>query len=110
VAEELHVLVDDFRIFKWCQVTLRTFDEALAWLDAHYADVTHLYLDYDLKEPVGFDKCGFVLLKHLIDDLGARIPNIQVITSDVMGRIKMVELLMRAGYETTDDFNYTLRT
>jgi len=108
VKKELHVLVDDFRTFKWCGVTLRTYDEAQAWLSAHHAEVTHLYLDYDLKEPVESGKCGLVLLRYLIEELHARIPFIQVITSDVMAREKMVELLKDAGYETSDDFNYSL--
>jgi len=109
VKTELHVLVDDFRTFKWCSVTLRNYDEAQAWLNAHHAEVTHLYLDYDLKEPAKANKCGLVLLRYLLDELGARIPNIQVITSDVMGKERMVDLLKGAGYETSDDFNYVFR-
>lgn len=90
----LIVAVDDLRQLIDCDIVIRNFTSAKIIIPNILDKITHLKLDHDLGE----DKNGYDLLMW-ITTLDYRIPVIELITSNPVGRERMKQCLIH-------DMNY----
>jgi len=89
---EFHLLIDDFREFDVDHIAKNARDGQQALLSF---PVTHLYMDHDLgdvDQPTGYDVLVWAL------ERGVCSPNVQMVTSNPVGRDNMVAALENAGY------------
>ncbi|MHA2402130.1 MAG: cyclic-phosphate processing receiver domain-containing protein [Candidatus Kariarchaeaceae archaeon] len=95
---EFHLLIDDIREYEMDHIARTPRDGQKALLSF---PVTHLYLDHDLGDPdlpTGYD----VLVWALMRDCAP--PNIQLVTSNPVGRDRMAAALENAGYTKKNSF------
>lgn len=94
------LLIDDIRDLN-CDKTARTADEGKVALRA--GGFTHLCLDHDLGEAsveTGYDVLVWALHYGLVPE------NVQLVTSNPVGRSNMRFQLENAGWSTTDGVNF----
>ncbi len=96
MADEFHLLIDDFREYDMDH-TAKNAEEGRKALLAF--PVTHLYMDHDLggvtcdwSAETGYDILVWAL------ERGVCPPNVQMVTSNPVGRDNMVAALENAGY------------
>jgi len=90
---EFHLLIDDLREMKMDHIARNARDGQKALLAF---PVTHLYMDHDLgdvDEPTGYDVLVWALMRDACPD------NVRMVTSNPVGRDRMIAALENAGYE-----------
>lgn len=89
---EFHLLIDDMREYEMDHIARTPKDGMKALLSF---PVTHLYLDHDLGDPdipTGYDVLVWALERGCVPS------NVQLVTSNPVGRDRMASALENAGY------------
>lgn len=96
----LHWLVDDTRDLG-ADIITRTYEASItvARMLARL-EITHIMLDHDLGSRLQ-NETGYDLLKEILEK--SHRPKVQVITSNPVGRDRIVELLKDHGYTKEND-------
>jgi hypothetical protein len=96
----MYLLIDDCRDY-WCDVVAKNAKAAKEVLAGCGRVFDSVGFDHDL----GLGESGYdVLVWAIEEDL---LPNhVQVVTSNPVGRSRMVAVLVDAGYKTTDRTNF----
>ena len=95
---EFHLLIDDIRTFEMDHIARTPSDGRKALLTF---PVTHLYLDHDLGDvdlPTGYDVLVWALMRGCVP------PNVQLVTSNPVGRDRMIAALENAGYTKKNSY------
>lgn len=96
----MHLLIDDVRVFP-VDAIARNYDSAIVLLPAY--SWTWVYFDHDLgddKKGTGLDVMKFMFQQDI------HPPNIQLVTSNPVGKKNMADLLSDNNYVTKDGFNF----
>ncbi len=93
--------VDDMRDLG-CDVTARTYKEALCGLEKHWHTLEHLCLDHDLgdEDGNGYDVACFAA------DHGLLPAHVQIVSANPVGKCLIQGLLRRHGYTSLDGVNF----
>lgn len=92
MANEFHLLIDDFREFHVDHIAKNARNGQKALLDF---PVTHLYMDHDLgdeDEPTGYDVICWAIAHDCVP------ANVMMVTSNPVGRDNMAAALENIGY------------
>lgn len=95
MADQFHLLIDDFRTFEMDHIA-RTAQEGRKALLAF--PVTHLYMDHDLgyeSDANGYETMNWML------ERGVCPLNVQFVTANPVGRDNMARALEAHGYVNT---------
>lgn len=92
---EFHLLIDDFRDYDMDYIARTGADGRRALLEF---PVTHLYMDHDLGDESA--ETGYDVLTWALEH-GVCPPNVQMVTSNPVGRDKMGQALEAHGYTKT---------
>lgn len=107
MMKELHLLIDDVRHVGE-DVVCRTPEDGKCYL-ANYR-VTHLYIDHDLGPDLDGNEYenGYKVVCWAIDN-GCLPPNVQIVSSNPVGRKNIEAALQSAGYVQRGDRKYWVK-
>lgn len=94
---DIHLLIDDLRVFDGIDHTARTPYEGLQFL--RHFDVTHLYIDHDLgldsdgtEYPNGYNVICWAIEERILPR------NVTIVSSNPVGRSNIERALQNEGY------------
>lgn len=88
-------IIDDIRELN-CDFIAKNGRDGLQMMTEHFDEIRVLCLDHDLgdvNEPTGFDVLSSLMLRWLVPE------EVQLVTSNPVGRDRMANLLMDNGYQ-----------